>query len=50
MTNKTDNAIGKKRKQIRRDEFRCDDSLVDVVVAEGVEFIKTDAFAECLSL
>ena len=50
MTNKTDNVIGKKRKQLGRDEFRCDDSLVDVVVAEGVECIKTDAFAECLSL
>ena len=42
--------LGKKRKQIRRDEFRCDDSLVDVVVAEGVERIKTDAFAECPNL
>ena len=42
--------LGKKRKQLGRDEFRGDDSLVDVVVAEGVECIKTDAFAECPNL
>lgn len=50
MTNKANNVIGKKRKQIRRDEFRGDPSLVDVVVEEGVECIRIEAFAHCPNL